>query len=96
MLTLAPIELLGILGGGLTTFAGLPQIYKTIKTRDTKGVSQWTFVMMFFGALFWMLYGLAIGSFSVIVWDFIGCCTYLIVVYVLYTTGSIYTKNART
>jgi len=49
--------LLGLIAAFFTTFAFAPQAIKTIKTRNTHGISVAMYVMFTFGVLLWAVYG---------------------------------------
>ena len=51
------IEIIGLIAACLTTYAFLPQVYKTWKTKDVSGFSLPTFSLFFVGILFWLIYG---------------------------------------
>ena len=53
---------IGFLAAFLTTAAFLPQVYKTIKTRQVKDLSLTTFSMIFLGTILWCLHGFRIGD----------------------------------
>ncbi len=59
--------LLGLIGGTLTTSSFVPQVMKALKTRSTKDVSLWMFIMLSAGILIWIIYGFMIGSLPVII-----------------------------
>lgn len=61
-------EWFGYMAAVLTTLSFVPQAIKTIRTRDTHGISLSMYVMFTIGIGFWLAYGLAIGS-----WPMIGC-----------------------
>lgn len=88
------IELIGLTAGALTSFAGLPQIYKIWKYRETKGISRMLWVMMTAGALMWLVYGLGIGSISLILWDTFSVVINGSVLYILMTCDIRKAKNA--
>lgn len=52
------VEPLGLLAGTLTTVAFLPQVLHTIRTRDTRGISLWTYLLFCAGVALWLAYGL--------------------------------------
>jgi MtN3 and saliva related transmembrane protein len=60
------IEVLGLIAACLTTYAFLPQVYKTWKTKDVSGFSLPTFSLFFVGILFWLVYGILKESLSMI------------------------------
>ena len=58
--------IIGMLAAFLTTFAYLPQSIKTIRTKHTKDISLFTVIMLEFGLITWLIYGLLINSIPVI------------------------------
>ena len=61
------VELLGYLAAVLTTTAFLPQAVKTLRTRDTSGISLGMYLLFVAGVLTWFAYGLAIESMPIII-----------------------------
>lgn len=62
-----PLEWTGYLAATLTTLAFVPQAIKTIRTRDTRGISLAMYVVFNIGIVFWFAYGVALGSWPMIV-----------------------------
>lgn len=60
------LEWLGYAAAVLTTVAFVPQALKTIRSRDTSGISLGMYVIFVIGIGFWFLYGLALGSWPMI------------------------------
>lgn len=60
------IETIGMLAAILGTIGWMPQAIKTIRTRDTSGLSLWTNALLFLTVTLWFTYGLAIGSWPLI------------------------------
>ncbi|MGB1393160.1 MAG: SemiSWEET family sugar transporter [Flavobacteriaceae bacterium] len=60
------IEVLGLIAACLTTYAFLPQVYKTWKTKDVSAFSLPTFSLFFLGIVFWLVYGILKESLSMI------------------------------
>ena len=52
------IDLIGYSAALLTTVAFIPQAYKVIKTKDTKSLSLAMFLILTFGFLLWLIYGI--------------------------------------
>ena len=48
---------LGMIASCLTTLSFLPQVIKTVKTKDTKGISLPMYIMLVTGLIMWLLYG---------------------------------------
>jgi MtN3 and saliva related transmembrane protein len=61
------LDILGYVGAALTTSSFLPQAIRTIRTRETHGISLWMYVMFTAGVGFWLAYGLATDSLPMIV-----------------------------
>jgi len=57
---------LGFVAALLTTLAFVPQALKTIRTRDTRGLSLWIYAIFTSGIALWFAYGVAIGSWPII------------------------------
>ena len=61
------LEWLGYTASTLTTVAFVPQALKTIRSRDTRGISLAMYVVFTTGIVFWFGYGLVLGSWPMIV-----------------------------
>lgn len=59
------IEIIGVIAAILTTSGFIPQLYKTIKTKNVEGVSLVMFLVLFVGIIFWLIYGFLIDSFAI-------------------------------
>lgn len=62
----APMSLIGYVAAFLTTFAFLPQALKTIKTRDTSGLSLAMYACLTVGIFLWLLHGIHQGDLALI------------------------------
>lgn len=60
------IELVGSLAASLTTAAFFPQAIKTIRTRETDGLSLTMYLLLVSGVSMWLVYGLLLGSWPLI------------------------------
>lgn len=60
-------EWLGYVGATLTTLSFLPQAIKTIRTRDTRGISLGMYAVFTVGVAFWLGYGIVLHSWPMIV-----------------------------
>jgi MtN3 and saliva related transmembrane protein len=49
------MEELGLLAALLTSISQLPQVIKTIKTKDTHSISLWTYLMLWTGIILWLI-----------------------------------------
>lgn len=59
------VEYIGITAGVLTTLSFLPQVVKIWQTRDASSISLLMYSIFCTGVVFWLIYGIAISSFSV-------------------------------
>lgn len=57
---------LGLVAACLTTFAYLPQSIKAVRTRHTKDISFPMVIMLEFGLITWLTYGILIESVPII------------------------------
>ncbi len=57
----------GYLAACLTTFAFVPQVWHTLRTRDVSGISLHMYGIFTLGIALWLVYGVLIGSWPVIV-----------------------------
>jgi MtN3 and saliva related transmembrane protein len=60
------IEWLGFAAAALTTGSFIPQALMTIRTRNTRGVSLGMYVVFTIGVATWLVYGLALNSWPMI------------------------------
>ncbi len=61
------LEWLGAVAATLTTVSFVPQAVKTIRTRETHGISLWMYAIFTVGIAFWFGYGLVLHSWPMIV-----------------------------
>ena len=64
-----PTDLLGLAAGFLTTVAFVPQVAKVWKDRSAKELSLKTFLAFSSGVVLWLLYGIVLGEFPMILWN---------------------------
>ncbi len=55
-----PITLIGLAAAFCTTIAFLPQVIQTWRTRSTKDISLWMFLVFTSGIFLWLVYGVII------------------------------------
>ena len=60
------LEWLGYIAATLTTLSFVPQAAKTIRSRDTSGISLGMYVVFTLGIVCWFGYGLVLGSWPMI------------------------------
>lgn len=63
----AAIQWLGFLAAALTTLAFVPQVLLIWRRRRAEGVSLGMYALFTLGVALWLVYGLAIGAWPVIV-----------------------------
>ncbi|MEK6819986.1 MAG: SemiSWEET transporter [Nanoarchaeota archaeon] len=56
------VTIIGLLGAFCTTIAYFPQAIKVIRTRKTKDLSLWMYILIFIGLSFWLAYGILLKS----------------------------------
>ena len=61
------LEWMGYAAATLTTLAFVPQALKTIRSRDTSGISLGMYVVFTIGIVCWFFYGIALGSWPMII-----------------------------
>ena len=64
---------IGLIAAGLTTASFVPQAWKIIRHRKVKDLSLTMYAMMFAGQGGWLIYGLPIQDFPLILANIIGC-----------------------
>lgn len=66
-MSVSPVDALGYVAAVLTTASFFPQALKTLRTRDTSGISLGMYVMFTSGVVVWALFGLISGDGPVLV-----------------------------
>lgn len=73
------IETISYIAGITIAISAIPQILLIIKTKSVKDVSLFTALLLTIGDFCWMIYGIYINSWSMIIFDSFGGALYLIV-----------------
>lgn len=60
-------EMIGAVAGSLTTLAFVPQVVKTLRTRQTRDISTAMWLMFCAGVALWLVYGVLLGAWPVII-----------------------------
>ncbi|HEV8695238.1 MAG TPA: SemiSWEET transporter [Lysobacter sp.] len=60
-------EWIGYIAATLTTLSFVPQAVKTIRSKDTRGISLWMYATFTVGILCWLAYGFVLMSWPMIV-----------------------------
>lgn len=58
---------IGLIAGTLTSVAAIPQVIKTLRTRHVRDISIWQPLLLAIGVALWMVYGILINDFPLIV-----------------------------
>lgn len=61
------IDVIGIIAASLTTLSFLPQAIKTLKTKDTRGISLTMYLIFTIGVFFWLIYGILLQNLIIII-----------------------------
>lgn len=60
-------EIIGFCAASLTTASFVPQAWLTFKTRDVSGISLGMYSAFTLGVALWLVYGLSLGAWPVVV-----------------------------
>jgi MtN3 and saliva related transmembrane protein len=84
------VPFFGYMAAILTTLSFLPQAIKTIKEKKIEGISLIMYSMFTAGVFFWLMYGLFINDFPIIVANMITLilAVSILVLKVKYSTGA--------
>ena len=61
------LEWIGFAAAFLTSVSFVPQAIMTIRTRNTSGISRGMYAMFTVGVALWLVYGVALGSWPMII-----------------------------
>lgn len=84
------VEYIGIIAAVLTTSGFAPQVYKSLKTKAVEGVSLSMYLVLFFGMLCWLYYGIRMESLSIILANIVSGLLVLIQI-----VAKIYYSNSK-
>jgi MtN3 and saliva related transmembrane protein len=73
-------ELIGYIAAFFTMIAFLPQVIKSVQSRDTRDISYGLLILQSSGCLLWSVYGMMGHSYPILIANF---TTFLLVVFVL-------------
>ena len=65
------LAIFGYVAAFCTAISFLPQAVKTIKTKDTNGLSLLTYLFLFFGSLSWFIYGIVLTDIPLVGTNFL-------------------------
>lgn len=77
-------ELIGMVAGGLSTAAFLPQAWRIWMTKNARDISLLTYCILGLGNIFWIIYGIEKSSISLIFTNSFILITALVIVYMKY------------
>ncbi len=63
---MAPIEILGLVAGTITSITFLPQVVKIWQTKSAKDLSLMMLLLLMLGVVLWLIYGLVILNAAII------------------------------
>ena len=63
---MAYVDIIGFIGGALTTLALVPQAVKAWRTKHTRDISIWWILTLTVGIFLWLGFGILIGSLPII------------------------------
>ena len=66
------VDLIGMVAAIITTLCWLPQIVKILRDRDTASISLGTNAALASGIVLWLIYGLLLGAWPVILSNAVG------------------------
>ena len=69
---LSNIEYLGIVAGFLVNVSFIPQIMRVYKLKSAREISLIFNTLMLVGVIIWLIYGIALGLVSVMIWNSTG------------------------
>lgn len=76
-------EMLGYLSGICTTVAFLPQAIKSITTKNVSGLSLFMYIIYCMGLIFWILYGVYLHSFQIMLFNSITLVFNAVILYMI-------------
>lgn len=66
------VEIIGFLAAALTTGAAIPQVVKILKTKSTRDISLWYYLMLTTGIVMWLIYGIFLNNGPLIAANVVG------------------------
>ena len=67
------LSTLAMISGIVGTFAFIPQVYKIFKRKSAQDISIVSYLVVLISSVVWVLYGLEIQSFPLVITNLIGC-----------------------
>ncbi len=72
--------LIGLVAGALTSFAVIPQVLRTWRTRHARDLSIWQPLLLTVGMVLWLAYGIMLGDLPLIVANLFSIVCYLVLI----------------
>jgi MtN3 and saliva related transmembrane protein len=79
--------LLGLAAGFFTTVSFVPQIQKIWKTKSAEDVSKKMFLAVAFGVFLWLVYGIVLKQWPIIIWNAISLVLAITILALKYRFG---------
>ena len=74
-------ELLGYIAACCTTIAFVPQVMKTYRSKSAEGLSLGMFLLFTSGIILWLIYGIMINEYPIIIANLVTLVLALILIY---------------
>jgi len=74
-------EFLGFVAGALVTCSLIPQLVRVFKLRSAREISTLFNALLLLGISFWLVYGISLRLFPVILWNAIGAILVALLLY---------------
>lgn len=74
------LEVLGLIAGAVTSMGYLPQLYRGYKTKKLEDVSYYMPAVLAIGMTLWLIYGIFIEAFAVIIANIFGVLCSIILI----------------
>ena len=68
---MSAVDWLGLVAGCLTTISFLPQVLLTWRTKKAEGVSLGMYAFFTIGVALWLVYGIMLGAWPIIIANFV-------------------------
>ena len=78
---------MGYLAIFFTTVSFLPQAIKTVRTRETAGLSLLTYLFLFLGSLSWFIYGIYLTDYPLMITNSLTTIFTGIILYLIFSEG---------
>ncbi|MDO8748146.1 MAG: SemiSWEET transporter [Candidatus Omnitrophota bacterium] len=77
-------KLIGVIAAGLTSFAFIPQVVKMHTTKSAKDISLVTLIQLSLGVSLWMIYGIYLKDYIIILANAVTLLTLLSALFLYY------------